>query len=241
MNHEADDPRRRILIQALTLGVFSTSLSTAPAFGQALGTRPRKMPPDQSIYRIEGDVKINDAPADTKTIIKPGDTVSTGKGSEAVFVVGAHSMIVRANSKVIIEKAPEDTSLIVRGFQLLSGALLSVSRNSKARVRTRVATIGIRGTGFYVEAEDDRTYFCTCYGSTDVSATDDPESRETINARQHDKPVYILAQGEKGKRIRSAPFINHTDQELALIETLVGRTPPFMFPKSSYGGPRVGY
>lgn len=241
MTHETDDPRRRILIQALTLGAFSTSLATTAAFGQSSGARPRKLPPDQSIYRIDGEVKVNDVPAEAKTIIKPGDTVTTGKGSEVIFVVGAHSMIVRANSKVIIERAPEDTSLIVRGLQLLSGALLSVSRNSKARVRTRVATIGIRGTGFYIEAEEDRTYFCNCYGTTDVSANDDPESRETINAKQHDKPVYILAQGEKGKRIRNAPFMNHTDQELALIETLVGRSPPFMFPKSSYGGPRVGY
>jgi hypothetical protein len=28
-------------------------------------------------------------------------------------------------------------------------------------------------------------------------------------------------------------FINHTDQELALIETLVGRTSPFVLPKDS--------
>ena len=44
-----------------------------------------------------------------------------------------------------------------------------------------------------------------------------------------------------GKKIRNAPFINHTDQELMLIETLVGRTPPFVFPKSDYSGPRRNY
>ena len=36
-------------------------------------------------------------------------------------------------------------------------------------------------------------------------------------------------------RILSAPLINHTDQELALIEALVGRTPPFALFDQGYG------
>ena len=39
----------------------------------------------------------------------------------------------------------------------------------------------------------------------------------------------------------NAPFINHTDQELMLIEALVGRVPPFVFPKSDYNPPRRSY
>jgi hypothetical protein len=57
----------------------------------------------------------------------------------------------------------------------------------------------------------------------------------------HDKPLYILANQPKGQNIRAAGFINHTDQELMLIEALVGRTPPFVFPKSDYTGPRRNY
>ena len=51
----------------------------------------------------------------------------------------------------------------------------------------------------------------------------------------------MLADQPSGRAIRPAPFINHTDQELMLIETLVGRTPPFVFPKSDYTGPRRNY
>ena len=51
----------------------------------------------------------------------------------------------------------------------------------------------------------------------------------------------MLANEPKGRNIRNAPFINHTDQELMLIETLVGREPPFVFPKSDYQGPRRNY
>ena len=127
------------------------------------------------------------------------------------------------------------------GLRMLGGKVLSVSRNSKMTVTTGTATIGIRGTGFYMEAEPDRTYFCTCYGITEVSANKDPDSKETIAAKQHDRPVYILADEGRGKNIRNAPFVNHTDQELALIETLVGRTPPFAFPKDIYNAPRRSY
>jgi len=51
----------------------------------------------------------------------------------------------------------------------------------------------------------------------------------------------ILANEKPGQNIRAASFKNHTDQELMLIETLVGRTPPFVFPKDDYKAPRRQY
>ena len=82
------------------------------------------------------------------------------------------------------------------------------------------------------------------FGLTEVTANDDPDSRETVTATHHNKPLYILAGAKnRGSSIRAAPFINHTDQELALIETLVGRVlpPSFVFPDSRYGPPGRGY
>ena len=74
-----------------------------------------------------------------------------------------------------------------------------------------------------------------------IGALNDPTSKETVAAQHHDRPLYILGNEPKGKNIRNAPFVNHTDQELMLIETLVGRTPPFVFPKADYSGPRRNY
>ena len=239
---EADDPRRRLLIQALAAGVFSTALPDARAQGfNIFGSKPAKLPPNQSIYRISGQATVNDKPATLDTLVAPGDTVQTTKGSEIIFVVNSNSMILRGSSKVTIEAEKKADSLVISGLRLLTGALLSVSRNRPMRVRTPNATIGIRGTGFYIEAELDQTYFCTCYGVAEVAANADPENKETITARQHDRPVYILSNEGKGKNIRNAPFINHTDQELALIETLVGREPAFVFSKDAYTAPRRNY
>jgi len=151
-------------------------------------------------------------------------------------------MILRAESRFVMEsERKESASLILSAVRLLAGKLLSVSRNSRMRVTTTTATIGIRGTGFYAESDPEQTYFCTCYGTADIAATSDPESKDTVVSQHHDRPLYILAKAAAGRGIRGAPFINHTDQELMLIETLVGRTPPFVFPKDDYSGPRRGY
>jgi hypothetical protein len=132
-------------------------------------------------------------------------------------------------------------SLALAGLRLLTGALLSVSRASPIRVETANASIGIRGTGWYAESQPDQTYFCTCYGTADIGSRDDPSSRQTVAATHHDRPLYVVSDAPAGQRVRNAPFINHTDQELMLIETLVGRTPPFVFPRDEYKGPRPGY
>ena len=240
---DIDDPRRDLLIRALAAGLLGLSAPAAQAitFG-IFGSRPRKLPDGQSIYGLSGQVTVNDKEATLATPIKAGDTVQTAQNSEIVFVVNTHSMILRGDSKLVIDKPANSTeSLLIGGLRMLSGKLLSVSRNSPMQVTSSTATIGIRGTGFYIEADPERTYFCTCYGATEVQATADPTSKELIAASHHDRPVYIVTDGGAGNNIRNAPFVNHTDQELALIETLVGRKTPFVFSNDVYTGPRRSY
>ena len=239
---EADDPRRRLLIQALAAGAFSAALTDKAALAASLfGTPPGKLPPGQSIYRLEGDVKVNDKPASMSTIIKPNDKVETGPKSEAIFVVGGNSMIMRENSHLQMEGKEEKTSFLIQGLRLLTGKLLSVSRSHGTQIRTSTATIGVRGTGYYIVSDPEQTYFCTCYGLTDVESIADPTSSDSVASKHHDRPLYILANEPAGRNIRKAGFINHTDQELMLIETLVGRTPPFVFAGDEYSAPRRDY
>jgi len=239
---KVEDPRRRWLVQALGLGVLAGALPES-ALGQSLfGSRPDRLANGRSIYRAVGDVTLNGKPADVTTQIKPGDTIRTGKGAELVFAVGAHAMIVREGSELSLDGIIDAAKGPLLGaLRLITGKLLSVSRNTRMSISTPTATIGIRGTGWYAEADPQRTYFCTCYGTSDVSAVEDPSSRETVESEHHDRPLYVLSKPSGGKSILPAPFINHTDQELMLIEALVGRTPPFVFPNDAYSGPRRGY
>lgn len=240
---DAEDPRRRMLINALATGLLTTLLPVREAMADSVfGKQPTKLPPGQSVYRISGNATVNGKEATLDTKIGPNDTVRTGKDSEIVFVVGANALIMRADSELEMQGDRKNaSSLIVSGLRMLSGKLLSVSRNQAMIVKTKTATLGIRGTGIYVESEPKLTYFCTCYGITDVVANDDPESRDTVVATHHDKPLYITSGEQAGKNIRPAGFRDHSDEELMLIETLVGRTTPFIFPGDSYGAPRRTY
>ena len=111
----------------------------------------------------------------------------------------------------------------------MTGKLLSVFGRGSRSIATPTATIGIRGTGIYIEAEAERTYVCTCYGLVDLQASNMPEARETVMTTHHDAPRYIYAHGETPiKMIEPAPVINHTDAELIMLEALVGRKPPFV-------------
>jgi hypothetical protein len=241
---EIDDPRRAWLIRALSSGLFAAGIDQAAAQG-FFGSKPARLTTGQNIYSAIGEVHVNDQAATLSTPVKPGDTVKTGNNSQIIFAVGTQAMILRSDSTLVIQQPvtvqPSLAATLIGGLRLLTGKLLSVSRNSPMKVITSTATIGIRGTGYYVEADPEQTYFCTCYGTTEVQATDDPLSKDTVEAAHHDRPLYIVKDGGEGRNIRNAPFVNHTDPELALIEALVGRAPPYVFGKDAYGGPRKSY
>ena len=239
---EIEDPSRRWLVKALGLGMLAGVLPQTASGQSAFGSRPDKLPKGRSIYRAVGDFSLNGKPADPSAQIKPGDTIRTGKGAELIFAVGGQAMIVREDSELSIEGIVDAVKGPILGaLRLFTGKLLMVSRDTNMSIKTPTATIGIRGTGWYAEADPERTYFCTCYGKTEVSAVEDPNARETVVSQHHDRPLYVLAKPSGGKSILSAPFINHTDQELMLIEALVGREPPFVFPNDAYSGPRRNY
>ena len=232
-----DDPRRRVLIQALAAGFFSSSAGGAAA--QIFGRSPGPLPTGQSIYRVSGGVTVNSSPATLQTRIVPGDTVETAPNGEVVFAVAEEAFLLRGGSRMVIEKPPSGLTTALR---LVTGKVLSVfGKGRPTRIVTATSTIGIRGTGVYTESDPEQTYFCTCYGVADIAANNDPASKETVVATHHDKPLYILAKGKEGASIRRAPFVNHTDQELMLIESLVGRVPPFVFPMQDYNAPRRDY
>ncbi len=129
-------------------------------------------------------------------------------------------------------------------MRLFTGKVLSVfgqrSGGRKLAIHTTTATIGVRGTGVYSESHKDSSYVCTCYGHTEIASSVDPQAREDVISTHHDAPRYIVANPEGGKLILPAPMKNHTDEELMLVETLVGRTPPFSGAQG-YKAPRRGY
>jgi hypothetical protein len=227
---EAEDPRRAFLLKALAAGLLAAGSGVARA--QFFGRRPQPMPAGRSVYESSGAVTVNGQPATPETRIGAGARIETGKGAQLVFVVGSDAFLMRGDSR--LELAGQ--GFVVNALRVASGALLSVFGRGERRVITPTSTVGIRGTGLYIESEPERSYVCTCYGEVNIAAPDDPAVAERIVSRHHDAPRYVLKAG--ARRIQPAPFINHTDVELALIEALVGRTPPFSLFDEDYGGAR---
>jgi hypothetical protein len=228
-----EDPRRAFLLKALAAGLLGAG-GISGAAAQIFGRRPQRLPAGQSVYEVTGPVTVNGQAVSGTTRIAPGDRIETGAGAQLIFVVGADAFILREKSQVEIG----GTGAVVNLARLATGALLSVfGRGTSKRVITPTSTIGIRGTGLYVEARADLSYVCNCYGEIEIAAADDPRVTERIVSKHHDAPRYVLKPGA-AKRIQPAPFINHTDLELTLIESLVGRTPPFALFDEGYGGAR---
>jgi hypothetical protein len=206
--------RRRALL------VFAAGIGLPAAVRLALAQSSAK----QGVRTVQGDMRINGKPAEVGTLVRPGDAIVLGDGAVATFVVGQDAFLMRENSRAELI----GSGVLVSALQLVTGKLLGVFGSGRERrLVTATASIGIRGTGAYMEAETARTYFCLCYGTADVAATMGG-ARESYSTRHHESPRYIYGDGRE-RAIVPASVANHTDSELILLESLVGRSPPQSF------------
>lgn len=207
--HSAD--RRRLLAGGIGLGAALLLPGTASA---------------GRLSAAAGEVRINGRRAQRGAAVKPGDTVSTGGLSQAVFVIGKDAFMLRADSEMEIYGAKRVRAGVVSGLRILTGALLSVFGPGQKDILTATATAGIRGTGIYIEASPELTYFCTCYGKVDL-ADQHRQQRAQVSADYHE-PHMIYASMRDGRMMEPSTFKNHADEELVFLEALVGRKPPFL-------------
>jgi len=218
-NRIKDTERRRVLLALLGAGVGISGVLREAAAQQLVGA-------EQGIRRLEGDVRVNGAIANQGTRIRPGDAVTTGRDAYAMFVVGRDAYLLRENTRAEIAGRGDFVDL----FRLVTGKVLGVFGKSADRreLTTRTATIGIRGTGAYLEAWPERnfSYFCLCYGSADIAAN--TGSREIFSSTYHEAPRIIHGDGRE-RAIEAAPVLNHSDSELLMLESLAGRRPPQTF------------
>ncbi len=220
MSNQADS-RRRLFVRLLAAGAMGLVPGVPGAIRSVLAMG--HLPEMQGMQRLQGDVRINGSAAQMGSLVKFGDAVTTGAASHAVFVMGRDAFLLRENSRAQFDGA----ALSVKLLRLATGKLLSVFGQGAHRIETGVATIGIRGTGIYVEAQSQRSYVCTCYGVIDLASRSDPRVRETVETTHHDAPRYVYADN-RAARIELAPVIDHSDAELIMLESLVGRIPPFV-------------
>lgn len=175
------------------------------------------------IHELQGIVTVNKKPLTRASSINNGDEIIVSKDGKLVFSIVDDAFLVRGGST--LQVYAEENSVLVSALRLVSGAMLGVygKRKSTTRIYTATATIGIRGTAVYVAVTPQKLYTCTCYGHTDLIVGLD--SADVI-ATHHN--AHVVTTGKNGgAQMKAFEVIDHNDDELRMLEALVGRKPLF--------------
>lgn len=198
--------RRQFLLNALASG----AALSLPGLANA-----------SQIANLEGNVWVNGKRADFATPIGIGDTVHTGSNSSITFVEGQDAYLLRANSFLTLQ----GRSAVVDFLRLTTGAFLAVFGQGNKTIRSPQATAGIRGTGIYMSIQEDRTYFCNCYGEVALISEDGIKSEIITSTTQHNAR-YISNDSFSESGFTKAGLLDHGAAELEMLESLVGRSLP---------------
>jgi hypothetical protein len=206
----ANTSRRKFLISATTLPLVAIMPIQALAASSV-------------IHELQGTVTINKKPLTRASSIKNGDEIMVLPDGKLVFSIGEDAFLVRGGST--LQVYAEENSVLVSALRLVSGAMLGVfgKRKTTTRIYTVTATIGIRGTAVYAAVSSNKLYTCTCYGHTDLIVGLD--SADVI-ATHHN--AHVVTAGKNGNaQMKAFEVLDHTDDELRMLEALVGRKPIF--------------
>lgn len=184
------------------------------------------------VARLDGSARVNGREAKVGTPVNLGDRVVTSKSSQAIIVVGSDAFLMRSNTTIEIQGSQG----ILSSMLVSAGQVLSVFSKKPVAIKAASASIGIRGTGAYIEIEPSDVYFCLCYGEALVEGPGMAGAHE-VKTTHHESPL-LLREGGGVMKVEPGPFRNHSDAELILLESLVGREPPFMkdgkYPAKTY-------
>lgn len=172
-----------------------------------------------NIVELVGDATLNGDRLRAQQPIQTGDEIVTGPGSSLIFVVGSSSFHVRQNSRITVERGATLNAVSV--LRMITGAVISVwGKGTSRQIITPTLTAGIRGTGVYTEIfanQDNRSYFCNCYGTVEMAAGGD----KTVSRSSYHQAFWGEVQPKEGRMLTPAKAINHTDEELEYLAKLV--------------------
>lgn len=219
--------RRRFLARLAAAGAFGAG-GIGAFIGEALARGD--LPVTQGVNQLRGTATVNGRPAVVGTPVAARDRIATGPGGMAVVVVKDDAFLVRENTSIQFSESSGVLSQIVVG----NGRVLSVLGKKPVAIKAADASIGIRGTGAYLEVSPQEVYFCLCYGEAVIEGPGMAAPR-VVKTTHHEEPLVITKSGADMKA-EPGPFRNHTDEELAMLEALCGREPPFkgLYPLKRY-------
>ncbi|MBI5511667.1 MAG: FecR domain-containing protein [Deltaproteobacteria bacterium] len=173
-----------------------------PDVAAAVSAPPVAVLPAWRFIEVDGAVSIDGAPAARDQVIKPTSTIDVGAESSALITLGAKSIIeVREKTKLTLGASPrKKISAHLRAGQLwnfFGGA-------TDYEVVTDNAVAGVRGTVFYVNAEDPKvTLVCACSRGVHLESLDPKKpSSHLVEAKEweHIGTAFVRKGKQVGKK-----------------------------------------
>ncbi len=194
----------------------------AAAAWMAMGGLPAAMAQQRSnVVEMVGDALLNGSRLLPNQTVQTGDRIETGPGAGLVFALGNASFRVRQNTLMTVERG--STLSAVSLLRIITGGVVSVWNKGGSRsIVTPTLTAGIRGTGVYTEvlpAQNNRTYFCNCYGTVDVEAG----GNKTVSQADYHQSFWATTDAQGTTTLTSAGYLNHTDEELEFLARLINQ------------------
>jgi hypothetical protein len=180
------------------------------------------------VHEVSGEVLLNGVPLGAQSAIQGGQTVTTGATGRVWFSVAGDAYFLRPRSELRLHSA-DWRDPFINALRLVTGAMGATFRPGLARrVVAQTVTIGIRGTGIYVETSPEESYACTCFGTTEMYSAGGGAMMERVKvSTENHLARRVYRDAGMGMRIVAAPFERHTNEEIARLERLAGRPNPF--------------
>lgn len=151
-----------VLLLALSVQVFAAEKRTA-AVDEFYGEVLVKREASEKSIKVFKNMRLDE-----------GDTVITGKDSKLVLKLdGDKEVIIAANTVVVISELSDSAGSTDTTFTLKSGGVGSkiekkLDPNSKYRIKTPTAVMGVRGTEFYVQVRDGKADVWLASGTLEI-------------------------------------------------------------------------
>lgn len=122
------------------------------------------------ILRLHGEVQINEEVAKVGKKLSEGDVLKA-RGRGSFFVVeysnGTRFMMKQGTLKIVSLKELEDTVELREGT-IFTKVKKTLTGKVNFSVKTAKASMGVRGTQFFIQESKDESYLCVCEGAVEV-------------------------------------------------------------------------
>ena len=198
-----------------TLGAFFLLLATTPGLAET--------GPIGKIAFITGSAESSFS-GGTLANLSEGSPVFSGSKiithentAVRILLTDKIAMQLGPNTEITLtHPAVRDTRVSLKQGNLMS-SVHPLGKRPRFEVRTRSASMGVRGTTFFVsESPTKPTFVCICHGTVAVKTQD---GETPITSEHHDLPKFV--DSKNGKLIAAQVGIDHKDEDAAALQKLV--------------------